>query len=217
MKYQGFARFRFPARALPLMAVLATPVAADGRGGAHSTPESESAPLGGDSPSHSVFVYAGQWSANRLGEILTTRTNFRSSYLVAAGLSGVLHGFSEHLHLEGEINAAQHWGKQHHLEINAAASLRWRTFPWDHYLDTSFAHGLGPSYAFERPPIESRRDQRASRVLVFMMTELAFAPPQASYTAWEGFIRIHHRSGAYDVVSKASGSNFVTFGLRHRF
>ncbi|MCG5526711.1 hypothetical protein LRB11_17555, partial [Ectothiorhodospira haloalkaliphila] len=83
MKYHGFARFRLPARALPLMAVLATPVAADGRGGAHSTPEPASAPLGGDSPIHSVFVYAGQWSDNRLGEILTTRTNFRSSYLVA--------------------------------------------------------------------------------------------------------------------------------------
>ncbi|WP_276315711.1 hypothetical protein [Ectothiorhodospira shaposhnikovii] len=40
-----------------------------------------------------------------------------------------MHGFSERLHLEGEINAAQHWGKQHHLEINATASPRWRTFP----------------------------------------------------------------------------------------
>ncbi|OOG25721.1 hypothetical protein B1C78_06000 [Thioalkalivibrio denitrificans] len=162
-----------------------------------------------------VFIYAGQWSANRFGEIVGLRSNFRSSYLAAAGASRVLHRFNEHLHLEGEINAARHWGKQHHFELNAAASLRWTTFPWDRFLNTSIAHGFGPSYAFERPPIETREDRRATRVLVFMVTEVTTAPPHS--TPWEGFVRIHHRSGAYDVVSRSAGSNFVTAGLRYRF
>jgi hypothetical protein len=164
-----------------------------------------------------VFLYGGQWSANRFGEILSLRTEFQSSYLGVLGASRVLRGFNEHLHLEGEVNVARHWGRQDHFEINMAASVRWKSFPWDSVVDTSFAHGFGPSYAFDRPPIETRGDRPASRGLVFMVTEFALAPPGSGSGSWEGFVRIHHRSGAYDVVSRASGSNFVTTGFRYRF
>jgi hypothetical protein len=198
-----------------LAAVLLSPVISAGAPG--QVPSSTQAVRGASEGDVAVFVYAGQWSANRFGEIVGLRTVPRSSYVGVVGASRRLYSFNEHMYLEGEVNVARHWGRQDHFEINAAASVRWHTFPWDRFVDTSIAHGFGPSYAFERPPIEWRSDHRASRVLVFMVTELAFAPPRSRDAPWEGFIRIHHRSGAYDVVSRSGGSNFLAGGLRYRF
>jgi hypothetical protein len=145
------------------------------------------------------------------------QTDFRSTHLGALGISRVMHRFNRHLHLEVEVNVARHRGMQAHFEVNAAAGLRWNTFPWDRVVDTSLTFGLGPSYAFDRPPIEARPDRSASRVLAFMVGELALASPGPRNASWEGFVRIHHRSGMFDVVSESAGSNFVTAGLRHRF
>lgn len=164
-----------------------------------------------------VFLYGGQWSDNRFVEILQLETHFRPSGLGALGAGTTLHRFGRHLLLEGEVNLARHWGRQDHFEANAAANLRWTTFPWDRVVDTSFAFGLGPSYAFDRPPIEARHDRAASRGLVFMMAEITFAPPERHDASWEGLIRIHHRSGVFDVISRAAGSNFVVAGVRYRF
>jgi hypothetical protein len=164
-----------------------------------------------------VFLYGGKWSDNRFVEILQLQTEFGRSHLGAVGASTTLYRFNPHLSLEGEMNLVRHWGRQDHFEVNASVNLRWSTFPWDHHVDTSVAYGLGPSYAFERPPIEVRPDRPAAHRLAFMMGELAFAPPGQRGASWEGLIRIHHRSGVFDLVSKASGSNFVTAGLRYRF
>jgi hypothetical protein len=164
-----------------------------------------------------VFLYGGRWSATRFVEILRLQTEFRNTHLGAVGVSRIMHRFNRHLHLEVEVNVARHRGMQAHFELNAAAGLRWNTFPWDRIVDTSLAYGLGPSYAFDRPPIEERPDRPASRGLVFMTGELALAPPGHRSASWEGFVRIHHRSGMFGVVSESAGSNFVTAGLRHRF
>ena len=176
-------------------------------------------PESGDAPprDNAVFVYGGKWSDNRFIDILRLESELRGSYLAAVGYSRTLHRFNEHLHLEGEANVARHWGKQSHFEVNAAANLRWNAFPWDRFVNTSFAYGLGPSYAFGRPVIEERRNRPLSRGLVFMIAELTFAPPKQRASPWEGFIRIHHRSGAFGVVSDAGGSNFITSGARYRF
>ncbi|WP_198005605.1 hypothetical protein [Thioalkalivibrio thiocyanodenitrificans] len=164
-----------------------------------------------------VFLYGGQWSATRFVEILQLQTDFRNTHMGAIGVSRIMRRFNRHLHLEAEVNVARHRGMQAHFEVNAAVSLRWNTFPWDRVVDTSLAYGLGPSFALDRPRIEERPDRPASRVLVFMVGELALAPPGHRNASWEGFVRIHHRSGMFDVVSESAGSNFVTAGLRHRF
>ena len=162
-------------------------------------------------PETSVFAYGARWTDNRFLEILQFETAMRDSYLAAVGISRQLHRFGENLHLEGELNAARHWGQQDHFELNAAASLRWTRFPWDRLTDTSAAWGIGPSRAFGDPVIE---DRRPSRTQVFMVAELAFAPPATRQGSWEAFLRIHHRSGVFGVVSDASGSNFIATGLR---
>ncbi|WP_026340328.1 hypothetical protein [Thioalkalivibrio thiocyanoxidans] len=162
----------------------------------------------------SVFAYGARWTDTRFVEILRFQTEMQDSHLAAVGLSRRLHRFGDHLHLEGEINVARHWGQQDHLELNAAANLRWTRFPWDHLVDTSAAWGIGPSRALGEPVIE---DSRPSRTQAFMMAEIAFAPPASRDSSWEAFLRIHHRSGVFGVVSDASGSNFIATGLRFHF
>jgi len=164
-----------------------------------------------------VFGYGGQWSANNIGSILRGRTKFQSSYVGVAGGSRTLHRFGRHLSLELEANAAFHAGLQRHPEVNTALLVRWHRFPWDRYVNTTVAFGLGPSYAFRTPRVEVHPRRPASRLLVFMPVEITFAPPQRRNPRWELLLRIHHRSGAFGLVSDARGSNFVSTGVRYRF
>ncbi len=163
-----------------------------------------------------VFLYGARWTDNRWVDILRGQTEFDDSYLGAVGVAQTLRRFSEDLLLEAEVSLVRHWGEQDHFELNGALNLRWSRFPWDRWVDTSFAYGLGPSYAFTEPAVEARPDRPASRGLVFMVTELTFAPPQAD-GRWAGLLRIHHRSGAFDLVSEASGSNFIATGIRYHY
>ncbi len=165
-------------------------------------------------PDISVFAYGARWTDTRFVEILQFQTAMQDSHLAAVGISRRLHRFSDHLHLGGEINVARHWGQQDHFELNAAANLRWTRFPWDHLVDTSAAWGIGPSRAFGDPVIE---DRRPSRTQAFMMAEVTFAPSASRESSWEAFLRIHHRSGVFGVVSDASGSNFIGTGVRFHF
>ncbi len=165
----------------------------------------------------SVCIYGGRWSQNRIGEIVLFDTRVRDTYVWAAALSRRVYRLSDSLALEAELNVARHTGWQRHFELNAAVNLRWNRFPWDNHVDTSLSYGLGPSYAFKRPPIEQRSDRGPAHFLVFMPVEITFGPPSGRLEPWEILVRVHHRSGAYGVVSDARGSNFVTTGLRRRF
>jgi hypothetical protein len=166
----------------------------------------------------SVYAYGGQWTDTRWVHIIFRgRTEFHSSYVWVAGVSRQIYDFNQHLAAEGEVNIASHSGLQHHLEGNSALLLRWRTFPWNDYLNTTLAYGLGLSHALERPAVEEQPHRRAVRTLLSMPTELTFARPERHRSPWEGMLRIHHRSGAFGVVRDAGGSNFLSLGVRYRF
>ncbi len=163
----------------------------------------------------SVSAYVGQVTYTRFNEIVRFDTDFRDSYVAALAAGRVVHEHGANARWEIEGQVAHHWGKQDHAEINAALLLRWTRFPWDDWVRTSIALGAGPSYALDVPAIEEERHDRASRRLFFMPFEITAGPPGED--RWEGFVRVHHRSGVFDVVSRASGSNFVALGLRRRF
>ncbi len=169
-------------------------------------------------PPWSLFAYGGQWTDTRFVRIVFRgQTDFQNAYVWVVGGSRNLYDVCRHLRVEGEVNTARNTGRQNHSEINTAFSLRWRTFPWDRYVDTSLAYGLGISHAFARPPIEEEPERRATRTLIFMPTELTFARPRSQGSPWEAMLRIHHRSGAFGVFKDAGGSNFVSLGVRYRF
>lgn len=171
----------------------------------------------GDVGRWSVFAYGGAWSDSRLAQILLLQVDFQRSNVWVVGASRTLQRVQENALLEVEGNVARHTGMQDHYELNAALTLRWTRSPWDRYVDSTFAFGIGPSYASNAPEIEKDDDRGVSRYHVYLVTEMTFAPREPNGRDWELLMRVHHRSGMWGVVSDAPGSNFPSIGLRFHF
>ncbi len=166
---------------------------------------------------YSIFAYVGEYHNRHIHQIFTGDTKRGGSYVWSVAATRKLYEINSDMDLELELGTAYHTRKQHHWEVNTSLNLRWHRFPWDEYVNTSFAYGLGPSYASNRPTVERRDGTRPAHFLVSMPVELTLAPPERLGSGWESFVRIHHRSGAWGVVSNAKGSNFISGGLRYRF
>ncbi len=158
-----------------------------------------------------VGAYAGRHTATRFLEIVQGETRFRDSYMAAFALSRTWARWADFAEWDGEVQVAKHWGRQHHGELNAAVLLRWIRFPWDHRMSTTIALGIGPSIASSTPNVERDRGKQTARRQLFMPFEITAGPPDRR---WESFVRVHHRSGGFDVISRGTGSNFVAGGLR---
>lgn len=166
---------------------------------------------------YSLSAYVGEYHHRHIHQILTGDTNSGDTFVWSLAATRHIYDFNEDLSLEFEINTAYHTRKQHHWELNSSLNLRWHRFPWDEHVNTTFAYGLGPSYAFEKPFVEEREDTPPSNLLVFMPVELTFSAPEERDSSWEFLVRIHHRSGAWGVISNSKGSNFISAGIRYRF
>jgi hypothetical protein len=167
-----------------------------------------------DDTRYAIFV--GRHTDTRYLQILKLKTDFQASHIAWVGLARRLMTFGDYRHLEAELNVGQHWGMQNHQELNALISHRWRRFPWDHYVDTSLAVGMGLSFASRHPPLEEREEQPpAVRRQAYMMNDIEFSRVENPDLSL--FLRIHHRSGIYGLISDSRGSNFVGIGLRSSF
>jgi hypothetical protein len=102
-------------------------------------------------------------------------------------------------------------------EFDPYIAFRWANFPWNHYVNTSFALGEGISYATSIPALESKYgNKNAKRLLNYMLIEATFASP--SYPRLQLVTRIHHRSGAFGLYHAGNtGSNDVGLGIRYLF
>lgn len=117
------------------------------------------------------------------------------------------------IEIEGQI--VKHFDVQDHWEFNILAAGRWKYFPWNRYLNTSVAFGLGPSYASDEPEIEIKNDGDTARFMIYWMMELALALPDYPQVAF--ITRIHHRSNAFGLMTDEGGSNALAFGLKFHF
>lgn len=166
-----------------------------------------------------LSAYGGKAGKERLLDILTRfNTGFRDSW-VAVVAPGYVYGRTQRMRFELEGQVARHFGDQNHWEFNAAWLARWMPFPWDRYIDTRAAIGLGVSYATEIPAVEPRAKLdtgESRRFLGYVAVEIELAPPGGS--DWSGFVRLHHRSDAFGIFhDERGGSNFITLGVRRRF
>ena len=174
-------------------------------------------------PSHATekwfaSIYAGQYSNTALNEIIRLNTDFERSHVYVVSLGKELGVYKDLIGYELEGQVAWHSGMQHHEEVNCAFTLRWLPFPWDKYLDTSFAFGNGLSWATDEPELEIREgdENKSNQLLYYILVELAFAFPRQPQ--WNLFVRIHHRSSVFGVIDNiTTGSNFVGLGLRYKF
>ena len=167
------------------------------------------------------------WSATLYGAVLLEGnlsdgsllySGFEDSYLTALALTRRMASYKDKIDLELEGQIVKHFEGQEHWEFNGLGVIRWLPFPWDKYLDTSFASGAGLSYATETPKVEEelRGDGQTAQLLVYLMLELELALPDSRH--WSLVSRIHHRSGAFGLFSGVTGaSNAWGLGIKYRF
>ncbi|WP_169561597.1 hypothetical protein [Sneathiella chinensis] len=146
-----------------------------------------------------------------------TSWDYRDSGLIAATFSKKLVNFYDWAVLEPEVGIAKRFGKEDEYEFWAALYLRWMKFPWNDYVKTTLGLPIGMNYATGIAEIEKDRADGGdtSRWLHFFSPELTFALPE--YENEEVFVRFHHRSGGYGLITDGGGANYLSLGYRHRF
>ncbi len=165
--------------------------------------------------------YVGAYTDNSLPEeILPLRKiQLEDSNLVALAYAEPFHSFwDDHGRWEWEVQGVKHWGQQTHWELNALIALRWRSFPWNELVPTTFAVGDGLSWASEVPDLElaSHTNEGATQLLNYLLLEWTFGLP--SVPNWDLSLRVHHRSGIYGLFDGVNGgSNVLALGLRYGF
>lgn len=164
-----------------------------------------------------VSTYAGQWVGGRTTRLsgVFNLDNLENSYIYTLSVGKEVAHPVEPIFIDIEAQIGRHTGLQDNLELVGVVVARWETFPWDHELDTSFSVGEGLSWANEVPDLEAKGNRGSAQLLNYLLFEVAVSPWERK--RWEGFFRIHHRSGVFGTFSGVFGaSNFLGFGIRFR-
>lgn len=101
-------------------------------------------------------------------------------------------------------------------QFNPFFMVRWRNFPWDHLLTTTFGIGDGLSVGSAVPSKEqlNKAPGDLRKTLNLLIFEATFSLPK--YPNWQLVYRIHHRSGIFGLYSPSLiGSNVIGLGLRY--
>jgi len=163
-----------------------------------------------------ITLYSGRLTDTKLSSTATFNFEFENAYFIDLGLSRRLYTFQNYFDIEIEGQIARHFGDQDNWEFDLVAYFRWLLFPWNEYLNTSFAAGAGLSYATSVPAIEAKLYEETARLLGALMFEFAFSLPQVPQ--WSLVTGIHHRSGAGGAFSGVQGaSNAWVMGIRYTF
>ncbi len=166
-----------------------------------------------------LTVYGGKYSDDNLGELLANEPiEFENSTFAGLAVAKRISEFHPSYQWEVEGQIGKHFHDQIHWEFNIAAIVRWKRFPWNHYLRTSVAIGDGLSYATEVPPLElkSHTNTGATRLLNYLVIEMTVSPPQVQN--WSIVGRIHHRSGVFGLFNNVrGGSNVLALGIKFAY
>lgn len=124
------------------------------------------------------------------------------------------------LDIEAEVGAAKRFGDMDEGEVWGAMYVRFTDFPWNNFLYTTLALSTGLNYATGISDFEKRASELnppgGTHVMHYFSPELTFALP--NHKDRQLVLRLHHRSGAYGIVSGAfSGASYLTVGLRAWF
>lgn len=171
-----------------------------------------------DEPRYFVNLFYGAGKERDFSEIVTRPYTPRpTADRMAAVAVGRELGrvYESRIAFEIEGLYAYHWPRGPYHEAGLALNTRWLDFPWNRWMPTTFAVGIGPSVTTRIPPIEQDRGHR-SHVLNQFNLELTLALPQAPEVALLG--RVQHRSGVFGLVNGVhGGSDFATIGFKWRF
>ena len=162
-----------------------------------------------------LTVYGGAHAQDDIGDVFSFQARFKdNAYVAVAALARELWKYENYLSFELEGQIGKHFNKDTQWEFVGVLIGRWHYFPWNKYIETSFAVGDGISYYTEVSEVEKEDDEDAQRTLNYLLFELALGLPQ--YPRWDLVFRIHHRSSVFGLAG-AGGSNFVCGGLKFSF
>jgi len=150
-----------------------------------------------DTP-YAIAVFGGEGTERNFSDTIENLHRFENSsdHLVAVAATQELAWFRDQLSIEGEVMYGYHFGRDEYHEFGVALFARWHDFPWNDYVLTTFAIGLGPSYTTEFPVLETQDDPtNRSRILNQFNLELTMAPPSHPTTSL--MLRLQHRSGMF--------------------
>jgi hypothetical protein len=162
-----------------------------------------------------VSIYGGTHTDENLAEIPALQASYsKEDMLVVCALSREIYRYRRGLSVELEGQTGKHFGSDDQWEFVGLVLARWHLFPWDEYIDTSFAFGSGLSHNSDTSEIELDRDKNAQRLLGYLAFEFTFGLPK--YPRWDLMVRIHHRSGAKGLIGE-SASNYLCGGIKFAF
>jgi hypothetical protein len=163
-------------------------------------------------------VFGGVGLSNSFSEIVlnpfgASRTNDDVA-VVTVGRE-FARAFDNDLSFEVEAMYAYHFNRQEYHEVSATVYARWHLFPWNSWLTTTLAFGVGPRYVTDYPKMETEKGFY-SRVLNQANVEITAALPE--YPEHQLVLRLQHRSGIFGLIDGVrDGSDFVTLGYKHYF
>lgn len=139
------------------------------------------------------------------------------TFLVAAAASRPLVQYKDYFSIEPEIGVARRFGDAEGFEGWAALFLRWKAFPWNEYVRTSVAIGVGPSIS-GNIIIEPGylRNVSGTGIANYFSPELTLGLP--NQPRFDLVVRFHHRSQIWGVIPQTTdATQFWTAGFRACF
>jgi len=162
-----------------------------------------------------LTVYGGAHAQDDIGDVFTFKAKFEDNdYVAVAALAREFWHYKKYISFEVEGQIGKHFNNDTFWEFNGLIIGRWHAFPWNKYVDTSFAVGDGLSYYTEVSKVEKEDDEDAQKSLNYLLFELALGLPR--YQQWDLVVRIHHRSSIFGLYG-AGGSNYVCGGIKFSF
>ena len=163
-----------------------------------------------------VTAYGGAHAQDDFNDVVTLQPKFEdNAYIGVLALARELWHYKKYLSFELEGQVGKHFNKDTHWEFVGVLIGRWNYFPWDKYVDTSFAVGDGISYYTEVSEVEEDdTNDDAQRALNYLLLEFTFGLPE--YPKWDLVLRLHHRSSVFGLAGEG-GSNFVCGGIKFAF
>ena len=166
-------------------------------------------------PKWFLTVYGGAHVQDDINDIFTFQPKFEDNdYIAVAALAREFWHYKKYISFEVEGQIGRHFNNDPLWEFNGLIVGRWHAFPWNKYVDTSFAVGDGLSVYTEVSKVEKEDDDDAQKTLNYLMFELALGLPK--YPRWDLVVRIHHRSSIFGLYG-AGGSNYLTGGVKFSF
>ncbi len=168
---------------------------------------------------YAVSFIGGEGTERNFSDIILHLFDVEASSdrIAAVTFSRMLGWYGDDLSFEAEGMYAFHYGRQRYSEFGTAVYARWHRFPWNDYVKTIAALGLGPSYTAAYSKLEYGPNETSrSRVLNQLNLQTTFALPSNPDTAL--LFRLQHRSGILGAIRGVQdASNFLTVGLRQDF